>query len=151
VVCADARASVPFSEALGAVRYNNMLDVARERTDQPAFAIEQFACLVFDSAISINTQNRGITMNIYVGNLPYSVTEDDLKEAFSEFGEVSSVTVISDKFSGQSKGFGFVEMPNNSEADAAIKALNESDFKGRNIKVNQAKPKGDRPQRGPRY
>ncbi|MBT8421063.1 MAG: RNA-binding protein [Gammaproteobacteria bacterium] len=92
-------------------------------------------------------------MNIYVGNLPYSVTEDDLREAFSEFGETSSVTIISDKFSGQSKGFGFVEMPNNSEADAAIKALNETAFKGRNIKVNQAKPKGDRPQRSsrPRY
>ncbi len=90
-------------------------------------------------------------MNIYVGNLPYSVTEGDLKEAFSEFGEVSSATLISDKFSGQSKGFGFIEMPNNSEADAAIKALNESDMKGRNIKVNQAKPKGDRPNRGPRY
>lgn len=90
-------------------------------------------------------------MNIYVGNLPYSVTENDLKEAFAEFGEVSSASLISDKFSGQSKGFGFVEMPNNSEADAAIKALNESSFQGRNIKVNQAKPKGDRPQRRPRY
>ena len=90
-------------------------------------------------------------MNIYVGNLPYSVTESDLKEAFSEFGEVSSVTLVSDKFSGQSKGFGFVEMSNNSEADDAIKALNESSFKGRNIKVNQAKPRGDRPQRRSRY
>jgi RNA recognition motif-containing protein len=91
-------------------------------------------------------------MNIYVGNLPYNVTEDDLREAFSEFGEVTSAMLISDKFSGQSKGFGFVEMGNNSEADAAIKALNESSFKGRNIKVNQAKPKSDRPQRGrPRY
>jgi RNA recognition motif-containing protein len=90
-------------------------------------------------------------MNIYVGNLPYSVTENDLKEAFAEFGEISSVSLISDKFSGQSKGFGFVEMPNNSEADAAIKALNESSFQGRNIKVNQAKPKGDRPQRRPSY
>jgi RNA recognition motif-containing protein len=90
-------------------------------------------------------------MNIYVGNLPYSVTEEDLRETFSEFGEILSVTIISDKFSGQSKGFGFVEMPNNSEADAAIKALNETSLKGRNIKVNQAKPKGDRPQRRPRY
>lgn len=90
-------------------------------------------------------------MNIYVGNLPYSVTESDLKETFSEFGEVTSASLISDKFSGQSKGFGFVEMPNNSEADAAIKALNESDLKGRNIKVNQAKPKGDSSQRRPRY
>nr|VFK01725.1 MAG: RNA recognition motif. (a.k.a. RRM, RBD, or RNP domain) [Candidatus Kentron sp. H]VFK02020.1 MAG: RNA recognition motif. (a.k.a. RRM, RBD, or RNP domain) [Candidatus Kentron sp. H]VFK05152.1 MAG: RNA recognition motif. (a.k.a. RRM, RBD, or RNP domain) [Candidatus Kentron sp. H] len=90
-------------------------------------------------------------MNIYVGNLPYNVTEDDLREAFSEFGEISTVTIISDKFSGQSKGFGFVEMPDNSEADAAIKALNETAFKGRNIKVNQAKPKGERPPRRPRY
>jgi RNA recognition motif-containing protein len=86
-------------------------------------------------------------MNIYVGNLAYGVTESELKDAFAEFGEVSSVTIITDKFSGQSKGFGFVEMPNNSEADSAIKALNESAIKGRNIKVNQAKPRGERPQR----
>ena len=90
-------------------------------------------------------------MNKYVGNLPYSVTEDDLQQAFSQFGEVASVSLITDKFSGQSKGFGFVEMPNNSEADTAIKAMNESDLKGRNIKVNQAKPRGERPQRRPRY
>lgn len=92
-------------------------------------------------------------MNIYVGNLPYSVTEADLKEAFSAFGAVTSATLINDKFSGQSKGFGFVEMPNNSEADAAIKGLNETAMKGRNITVNQAKPKGDKPQRTnrPRY
>jgi RNA recognition motif-containing protein len=87
-------------------------------------------------------------MNIYVGNLAYSVTEDELREAFAGFGEISSVSLITDRFSGQSKGFGFVEMPNNSEADAAIKALNETPLKGRNIKVNQAKPRGDRPQRG---
>jgi RNA recognition motif-containing protein len=90
-------------------------------------------------------------MNIYVGNLPYSVTEEELREAFSEFGEVSSVNVITDKYSGQSKGFGFVEMENNSEADEAIKALNESSLKGRNIKVNQAKPREKRPQRRSRY
>jgi RNA recognition motif-containing protein len=92
-------------------------------------------------------------MNIYVGNLPYSVTEADLNQAFSAFGKVTSVTLISDKFSGQSKGFGFVEMANNSEADAAIKGLNETPFKGRNITVNQAKPKTDKPQRSnrPRY
>jgi RNA recognition motif-containing protein len=90
-------------------------------------------------------------MNIYVGNLAYSVTESDLKEAFSEFGEVTSVNLVTDKFSGQSKGFGFVEMPNDSEADAAIKGLNERAIKGRNIKVNQAKPRAERPQRRPRY
>jgi len=90
-------------------------------------------------------------MNIYVGNLAYSVSESDLKDVFSEFGEVESATIITDKFSGQSKGFGFVEMPNNSEADSAIKALNETDMKGRSIKVNQAKPRGERPQRRLRY
>jgi RNA recognition motif-containing protein len=90
-------------------------------------------------------------MNIYVGNLPYNISEDDLKTTFSEFGEVETVNIIKDKFSGQSKGFGFVEMPSNSEADKAIKALNDTALKGRNIKVNQAKPKSDRPKRKPRY
>ncbi len=90
-------------------------------------------------------------MEIYVGSLPYTVTEDDLKEAFEPFGEVSSVRLVSDKFSGKSKGFGFVEMPSNEEAEAAIAALNENDFKGRDIKVNQAKPKEERPQRRARY
>jgi RNA recognition motif-containing protein len=90
-------------------------------------------------------------MNIYVGNLAYSVTQDDLRDAFAAYGEISSVNLITDKFTGDSKGFGFVEMPNNSEADAAIKALNETPLKGRNIKVNQAKPRSDRPSRGPRW
>ena len=90
-------------------------------------------------------------MNIYVGNLSYGVTEDELRDAFSEYGKVSSVSIISDKFSGQSKGFGFVEMADNSEADKAIKALNGTAIKGRNIKVNQAKPRGERPQHRSRY
>jgi RNA recognition motif-containing protein len=90
-------------------------------------------------------------MNIYVGNLAYSVTQDELREAFGAYGEISSVNLITDKFTGDSKGFGFVEMPNNSEADAAIKALNETPLKGRNMKVNQAKPRGERPSRGPRW
>ena len=86
-------------------------------------------------------------MNIYCGNLAYAVTEEDLRTAFAEFGEVTSVNVITDKFSGQSKGFGFVEMADNSEADAAIKALNDTELGGRNLRVNQAKPREDRPQR----
>lgn len=90
-------------------------------------------------------------MNIYVGNLPYTLTEDELKAAFSQFGEVSSVNIIMDRMSGQSKGFGFVEMPDNSEADEAIKALNESALNGRNIRVNQARPRGERSPRRPRY
>jgi RNA recognition motif-containing protein len=90
-------------------------------------------------------------MNIYVGNLAYSVTQDELREAFSAYGQVESANLITDKFTGESKGFGFVEMPNNSEADAAIKALNETRLKGRNLKVNQAKPRTDRPSRGRRF
>jgi len=84
-------------------------------------------------------------MNIYVGNLPYSVSEDDLADTFGEYGEVSKVTVITDKISGNSKGFGFVEMPDNDEAEKAIDALNETDLKGRDLRVNQARPRGERP------
>ena len=90
-------------------------------------------------------------MNIYVGNLPYSVTDADLRETFSTYGEVSRANVISDKFSGQSKGFGFVEMDNNSQADAAIKALNGTDMKGRTITVNQARPKTERSSHSRRF
>lgn len=77
-------------------------------------------------------------MNIYVGQLPYSVNENELKEIFSEYGEIASLNLVKDRFSGQSKGFGFIDMPNNSEADKAIKALNKSMLQGREIKVNQA-------------
>jgi len=90
-------------------------------------------------------------MNIYVGNLAYSVTADELRDAFSKFGEVTSVNIITDKFSGQPKGFGFVEMPKNTQADEAIKALDGSDIQGRSIKANQAKPRAERPQRRPEY
>ncbi|MBK1716563.1 RNA recognition motif domain-containing protein [Thiocystis violacea] len=90
-------------------------------------------------------------MNIYVGNLAYNVTQEELRDAFGAYGEISSVNLITDKFTGSSKGFGFVEMPNNSEADAAIKGLNETPLKGRNLKVNQAKPREERPSRGPRW
>ena len=77
-------------------------------------------------------------MNIYVGQLPYSVTEEELREMFLQYGEVSSLNLIMDRYSGRSKGFGFVEMPNNAEADKAIKALNKTMLQGREIKVNQA-------------
>jgi len=78
---------------------------------------------------------------LYVGNLAYSVSSDDLRELFSQAGEVQSATVISDKFSGQSKGFGFVEMATAEEAGRAIEQFNDSELKGRNIKVNEAKPR----------
>jgi len=83
-------------------------------------------------------------MNIYVGNLAYSVTEEDLQKLFGEFGEVGSVNIIIDKFTGRSKVFAFVEMPNNSQADEAIKALNGKVVQGRDLKVNQARPRTDR-------
>jgi RNA recognition motif-containing protein len=82
-------------------------------------------------------------MNIYVGNLPNSVNEGDLREVFQAFGEVSTAAVIKDKFSGESRGFGFVEMPKKEEADKAISMLNGKDLKGRTAKVNEAKPRTD--------
>jgi RNA recognition motif-containing protein len=87
-------------------------------------------------------------MNIYVGNLSFSVNESDLREAFQAYGIVDKAAVISDKATGQSRGFGFVEMPNKEEALKAISALNGRDIKGRAVKVNEAQPKTDRPRSG---
>ncbi len=83
-------------------------------------------------------------MNIYVGNLAFTVTEEDLKKAFEAFGQVASVNIIKDQYSNRSKGFGFVEMPESSEAEAAISALNGKELNGRTLTVNQAKPRADR-------
>jgi RNA recognition motif-containing protein len=98
-------------------------------------------------------------MNIYVGNLSYTVTEEELQNAFQAFGQVASVSIIRDKFSNQSKGFGFVEMPVNEEAQAAVEGMNGKDLKGRAINVNEARPRTDdrrggggrRPAGRPRY
>ncbi|MBI5215818.1 MAG: RNA-binding protein [Ignavibacteriae bacterium] len=86
-------------------------------------------------------------MNIYVGNISRNASEDDLRQAFEAFGKVSSASLIKDKFSGESKGFGFVEMPTQAEAQAAIDGLNGSDLKGRALTVNEARPReeGRRP------
>lgn len=83
-------------------------------------------------------------MNLYVGNLSYRLTEDQLKAAFEEFGRVSSCTIIKDKVTGQSKGFGFLEMPESGEAEAAISNLNGRDLMGRKINVNEARPRENR-------
>ena len=80
-------------------------------------------------------------MNIYVGNLSYEVTEEDLKQAFEAFGQVESVNIIKDKFSGRSKGFGFVEMPDKANAQSAINELNGKELKGRTLNVNEARPR----------
>jgi RNA recognition motif-containing protein len=86
---------------------------------------------------------KGRKMNIYVGNLSHDATEDDVRQAFEAFGEVSTINLIKDKFSGESRGFGFVEMPTKSEADAAITALNGQEVKGRAINVNEARPRAE--------
>lgn len=88
-----------------------------------------------------------MAVKLYVGNLPYSTTDEDLKELFAPYGTVVSASVISDRDSGRSKGFGFVEMETEEEANAAIEALNGKDFGGRNLVVNIARP---REERGPR-
>ena len=83
-------------------------------------------------------------MNIYVGNLSYETTEQELKTIFGEFGTVESSSVIIDKFTGKSRGFGFVVMPDKAQGDAAIAAVNGKDIGGRKLKVNEARPRTDR-------
>ena len=82
-------------------------------------------------------------MNIYVGNLSSDVSEEDLRQAFEAFGQIASVTVIKDKFSGESRGFGFVEMPSKNEAQSAIDGLNGKDLKGQSLNVNEARPRSE--------
>ncbi len=84
-------------------------------------------------------------MNIYVGNLSYRTTEDELRESFGAFGEVTSTAVIKDRDTGQSRGFGFVEMASDQEGAAAIEGMNGADLGGRNLKVNEARPREERP------
>jgi len=87
-------------------------------------------------------------MNLYIGNLSWGTSEADLQQLFEAYGEVSSCKIVTDKMTNRSKGFGFVEMPNNDEANAAINALNGKDVGGRNISVNEARPREERPSGG---
>ena len=87
-------------------------------------------------------------MNIYVGNLPFSMTEEELESSFAAHGEVQSARIITDRFTGQSRGFGFVEMSDNGAAEAAIQALNGQELQGRPLTVNEARPREDRGGRG---
>ena len=87
-------------------------------------------------------------MNIYVSNLSYSTVAENLQELFAEYGEVASANVITDRETGRSRGFGFVEMPNDAEGQKAIDELNETDFEGKTIVVNVARPKTERNDRG---
>jgi RNA recognition motif-containing protein len=83
-------------------------------------------------------------MNIYVGNLYLAVTEDELRQAFEAYGQVTSAKIITDRYTGNSRGFGFVEMPDSQEAKSALSGLNGTDLKGRALKVNEARPRDDR-------
>ena len=83
-------------------------------------------------------------MNIYVGNLAHATTEDELRQAFEEFGQVSSAAIIKDKFSGESRGFGFVEMPSKEEATKAMTEVNGKELGGRTLTANEARPRADR-------
>ena len=89
-------------------------------------------------------------MRLYVGNLAFATTNDELKAEFEKFGAVDSATVIMDRETGRSKGFGFVDMNNDEEAKAAIAGLDGKELGGRNVRVNEARPKEERPPRGPR-
>lgn len=80
-------------------------------------------------------------MNLYVGNLPYRMTDDQLRQEFEQYGQVASCTIIMDKATGQSKGFGFLEMPSREEAEAAITGLNGREIQGRRLNVNEARPR----------
>jgi heterogeneous nuclear ribonucleoprotein G len=89
---------------------------------------------------------EGSESKVYVGNLPFSIAQEDLKKLFAEFGDITEATVISDKFSGRSKGFGFVTFAKKEDAKKAVSEMNEKEFQGRNLKVSEAKPMDpDRP------
>jgi len=99
--------------------------------------------LIFASEF-ITLLNFIFIMNIFVAKLDYGTSEDTVRDLFSQFGEVESVKIIMDKFTGRSKGYGFVEMPNDGEGDSAIESLNDSEVDGRNIVVKKAQPREDR-------
>jgi RNA recognition motif-containing protein len=98
--------------------------------------------------ISIKKDKRRTNMNIYVGNLSYDATDETIREAFESFGQVTSAKVIKDKYNGQSRGFGFVEMPAQSQAQTAIKSLNGKELLGKQISVNEARARTDRGRTG---
>ena len=95
----------------------------------------------------LHTRKNDRIMNIYVGNLPYTATENDLRTMFENHGEVASVRIITDKFTQKSRGLAFIEMSNDAEAQKAIDDLNGSDYEGRSLKVNVARPREERPRR----
>ncbi|MED5534524.1 MAG: RNA-binding protein [Pseudomonadota bacterium] len=103
-----------------------------------------FTSLIEALRIRRKTARESVLMNIYVGNLSYTLEESELQDAFAEFGEVSSVKILTDRETGRSRGFGFVEMPNQAEGEAAVAQLNGKDVGGRALRVNEARPREER-------
>ncbi len=115
------------------------LTEGRSRSDKhPAYHL----CSMLGELPSLN-HDKGYDVKIYVGNISREVTDDDLREAFAAFGQVESATVLKDKFTSESRGFGFVEMLSGSEAQAAINGMNGKNLKGRTLNVNEARPRED--------
>ncbi len=99
------------------------------------------ACKSYKEVAGLSIEQTKELMNIHVGNVPYSLTESELRDAFAEFGHVSAVTILTDRETGRSRGFGFVDMPNQAEATAAIAFLNGKDLGGRALRVSEARPR----------
>ncbi len=105
-------------------------------------------CVWFSGVFFNNTHfYLGDSMNLYVGNLSYDMTDEDLQQVFEEYGTVNKVNIIMDRDSGRSKGFGFVEMENSEDGEKAVQELDGQEVKGRNLKVNQARPREEKPRR----
>jgi cold-inducible RNA-binding protein len=107
----------------------------------PGASVKPFSCRQPNIITILNLLQKEIKMKIYVGNLSYEVTEEDLRLALEPFGQIESVAIIKDKQSGQSKGFGFVEMASKAEGQSAIEGLNGKELKGRALNVNEARPR----------
>ncbi len=123
-----------------------MLQPRLERVNRNVLPISGFR---YSYARNLQAKQES-TMNIFVGNLSYSVSEDDLRQAFTEFGAVERATIIKDRETGQPRGFGFVEMATQEEGEAAIEGLNGRELDGRALTVNAARPRPDRPRRDSR-
>jgi uncharacterized membrane protein YgcG len=135
-----ARGSLPFPEW-------DINFIARHSRHLLYFANICYERIFLSRKMPRTERHKENKMNIYVGNLADDVNDQDLREVFEAFGQVESVNIIKDKFSGESKGFGFIEMPSKDEAQAAIKDADSTDLKGKTITVNEARP---RPSSGPR-
>jgi len=105
--------------------------------------VSSLQTVAYETRLLIFAQEKRMTMNIYVGNLSNDINDDDLRQAFESYGRIESASVLKDRYSGESRGFGFVEMPDKNEAQAAINGLNGKELKGRALNVNEARPRPD--------